>query len=267
MKVVQLGPATQSIHNIDSGNSKKCISKVVCSQVEVGDGECSIPRETAASFGRSDILQWTVRRQFNTQLSRHDVSAAIHAFIASRHHPRPPFRVGQVDGEKNDEAVESAAAASGSLDLLKWKPEDSFTRSCGQRAFGNCALDHGPKLCGRRISITLDEAAKGDHLLLLEWLIRNYRTKCCIDTADSHGGCTTQAMNVAAGNGHLEMVKWLSDNRREGCGTDVMDAAASSGACVIGLKAAQSTQWMAYNNLRVVKWLHAHREKDARLQR
>ena len=36
-------------------------------------------------------------------------------------------------------------------------------------------------------------------------------------------------MNLAANSGHLEVVQWLHDNRSEGCTTDAMDRAAGKG--------------------------------------
>ena len=40
---------------------------------------------------------------------------------------------------------------------------------------------------------------------------------------------TTDAMNYAAHNGHLEVIKWLHTNRFEGCSTYAMNSAAGNG--------------------------------------
>ncbi|KAL3662178.1 hypothetical protein V7S43_012978 [Phytophthora oleae] len=56
-------------------------------------------------------------------------------------------------------------------------------------------------------------------------------------------GCTTKAMNWAAGNGFLNVVKWLHVHRTEGCTSAAMDSAARNG------------------HLTVIEWLHSHRSE------
>ena len=53
---------------------------------------------------------------------------------------------------------------------------------------------------------TITKAAISGHLEIIEWLHE-----------DREEGCTTTAMNWAAGNGHLHVVEWLHENRTEGC--------------------------------------------------
>lgn len=42
-------------------------------------------------------------------------------------------------------------------------------------------------------------------------------------------GCTTEAMDVAAGNNYLDIVQWLHANHTQGCTTEAMDQAAANG--------------------------------------
>jgi hypothetical protein len=51
-------------------------------------------------------------------------------------------------------------------------------------------------------------------------------------------GCTTDAMDWAAGEGHLDMLKWLHSNRNEGFTIQAMERAAR------------------YGHLKVVMWLY-----------
>eukprot|EP00644_Phytophthora_capsici_P013437 jgi/Phyca11/8578/fgenesh1_pm.PHYCAscaffold_29_\ len=106
----------------------------------------------------------------------------------------------------------------------------------------------------------MDEAAKGGHVNVMQWLHDNLRD-CyagrALNWAASNGHleamkwllsnrqdlCVNYAMDFAAANGHLSVVKWLHINRREGCTTWAMDGAATNG------------------HLQVVQWLHSTRKE------
>lgn len=100
--------------------------------------------------------------------------------------------------------------------------------------------------------------ASHGHLDILTWLHEN-----------TQGGCTVDAMNMAAANGHLAVVQWLHANRTEGCTTEAMNYAAANGHLSV-------VQWLHHNrsegctiramtdaatngHLNVVRWLHENR--------
>ncbi|OWZ19324.1 hypothetical protein PHMEG_0006437 [Phytophthora megakarya] len=61
-------------------------------------------------------------------------------------------------------------------------------------------------------------------------------------------GCTTNAMDYAAGNDHLNIVKWLHKNRSERCTSRAMDSVAR------------------YGHLEIIKCIHEHRTEGCTTQ-
>ncbi|ETM31930.1 hypothetical protein L914_20576, partial [Phytophthora nicotianae] len=116
-------------------------------------------------------------------------------------------------------------------------------------------------VCGRRPRVTdsMDWAALGGHLDVLQWLDANRNDGCSPEAVNgaaeaghfqillwlnSHYSAqwTSQAMDYAAQGGQLEIVKWMHDNRTKVANTTAaMNSAAESG------------------HLDVVKWLHGNR--------
>ncbi|KAG1710664.1 hypothetical protein DVH05_013389 [Phytophthora capsici] len=290
---------------------EKCISKAVpnwtLEMVEMLGNHftnCSLPRgavEIAASFGRSDILQWMVTHHFNTQISRYDVAAAIYGghlelakWMANRVRSR----------RRNDQTMrlwETAAATSGSLLLLQWVWSLEFADGNHRRTL--CvAVDNGHLEMVKWImeqhfaavelptfSINLDKAAQRDHLAVIEWLIRNEPTKCCIDTAEWDAarkgqvelvkllrmrkirGCSNKAIAAAASSGHEDLVKWLHSHQVSGSPGNAVGEAVSHGFLDLAkwLRENTTETWTDVDadtacrngHIDVVKWLHGNHHK------
>ncbi|KAL3674861.1 hypothetical protein V7S43_000787 [Phytophthora oleae] len=138
------------------------------------------------------------------------------------------------------------AAALGHVHVLKWIKEHE---------------DQSVKVLWSAYNFNpMDEAAKGGHLTVVQWLHENLRdcySGRAMSWAASNGHlevmkwllsnrqdlCVNYAMDFAAANGHLNVVKWLHNNCREGCTTWAMDGAATNG------------------HLEVVHWLNSTRKE------
>ncbi|KAE9291136.1 hypothetical protein PF008_g25407 [Phytophthora fragariae] len=94
----------------------------------------------------------------------------------------------------------------------------------------------------------LDSAAGLGHFSAVHWL-HTHRSDGCTTRAMDHAagrgseGCTASAMTYAAEREHLEVVKWLQENRTEGCTEYAFGLAAGKG------------------HLDVVQWLHGNQHK------
>ncbi|EGZ14440.1 hypothetical protein PHYSODRAFT_332827 [Phytophthora sojae] len=126
-----------------------------------------------------------------------------------------------------DTVAMDAAANNGHLDVLKYLHEIE-TLVYGKRKSEETTKRSPPRALKERWM----ELLRTDTWMLVRWLSEN-RSE----------GCTSAAMDGAAGNGHLEVVQWLHSNTQAGCTTIAMDSAAQNG------------------HLKVVKWLHEHRSE------
>lgn len=141
--------------------------------------------------------------------------------------------------ECSDDAMSRAAYRS-HIDIVQWL-QNNREEYCSEETFHKCAefgrlemlkLFHENEYEFDIDTFTMDWAAEAGHLEVVKWLHEN-RTE----------GCTTMAVDAAARNGYLDVVKYLLTNRTEGCTTEAMDSAAGNG------------------RLEIVSWLHENRQE------